>query len=81
MYKAILREDNRIIYVFNTETADDDPSNSVEVPVDTFKEIWQSGRFGDWVYNNGNFSHDPEPELVLKNPNNPSTGTIPESIL
>lgn len=79
MYIAILREDSRVLYVFNTETADDDTSLGIEVSPEVFEQMWSSGRFGDWLYGNGTFSHDPEPAPPVSG--EAPAGEIPQAVL
>ena len=80
MLIAQLTEENRILVVFDTDRHIDPGVEGVELPPSVFDEITQTGKFGDWRYENGQFVNDPE---VLPNPPTTTrpTGEIPRSIL
>jgi hypothetical protein len=75
MYIAILNDNGRVNYIIKSE---EDSSAGPEVSQDIFQQIWQSGKFGDWVYLNNLFKYDPlpiQPGLIKP------SGEIPQQVL
>jgi len=78
MYTAILNDDNRVVYVVNSEG---DEAVGPQVPEDVFQQIWLGGAFGDWVFINDSFIFDPQPKTPPQRTATPPSGEIPTEVL
>lgn len=81
MYLAALTNENRVLVVFDSERHVDEGLELLEMPEEVFQQIMQTGRFGDWVYQNGQYINDPEPVVTPENQPTPPSGNIPASVL
>lgn len=84
MYVISLTTENRVADVYDTDQFVDEGVATYPISNEQFQLIWQSGKNGNWIYQNGVVTYDPLPEPEPYTPPTNAgmpTGQIPQAIL